>query len=85
MNYFDLYSSYPDSTIAAAWNSQVKEVDKTLCLAGPLAMVGVRACLGCGRSRDGALGGGDLSHTRQLGFFMSLGAIADRAIKELVE
>ena len=26
MNYFDLYSSYPDHTIAAAWDSQVKEV-----------------------------------------------------------
>jgi hypothetical protein len=29
MNYFDLYSSYPDRTIAAAWDSQVKEADKT--------------------------------------------------------
>ena len=27
MNYFDLYSSYPDHTIAAAWDSQVKEAD----------------------------------------------------------
>jgi Right handed beta helix region len=27
MNYFDLYSSYPDRTIAAAWDSQVKEAD----------------------------------------------------------
>ena len=33
MNYFDLYSSYPDHTIAAAWDSQVKEADKTLWLA----------------------------------------------------
>jgi hypothetical protein len=29
MNYFDLYSSYPDRTIAAAWDSQVKEEDTT--------------------------------------------------------
>src|SRR5215471_280468 len=29
MNYFDLYSSYPDHTIAAAWDSQVKEADTT--------------------------------------------------------
>ena len=28
MNYLDLYSSYPDHTIAAAWDSQVKEADK---------------------------------------------------------
>ena len=28
MNYLDLYSSYPDPTIAAAWDSQVKEADK---------------------------------------------------------
>ena len=33
MNYFDLYSSYPDSTIAAAWDSQVKEADNTPWLA----------------------------------------------------
>ena len=33
MNYLDLYSSYPDHTIAAAWDSQVKEVDKTSWLA----------------------------------------------------
>ena len=37
MNYFDLYSSYPDPTIAAAWDSQVKEVDKTSWLAEKLA------------------------------------------------
>ena len=37
MNYFDLYSSYPDPTIVAAWDSQVKEVDKTLWLAEKLA------------------------------------------------
>ena len=30
MNYFDLYSSYPDRTIAAAWDSQVKEADNTV-------------------------------------------------------
>jgi hypothetical protein len=36
MNYFDLYSSYPDRTIAAAWDSQVKEADKTPWLAGTL-------------------------------------------------
>jgi hypothetical protein len=29
MNYFDLYSSYPDHTIAAAWDSQVTEADTT--------------------------------------------------------
>ena len=29
LNYFDLYSAYPDRTIAAAWDSQVKEADKT--------------------------------------------------------
>ena len=29
MNYFDQYSSYPDHTIAAAWDSQVKEADTT--------------------------------------------------------
>jgi VCBS repeat protein len=28
MNYLDLYSSYPDRNIAAAWDSQVKEADK---------------------------------------------------------
>jgi hypothetical protein len=28
MNYFDLYSTYPDHTIAAAWDSQVKEADR---------------------------------------------------------
>src|SRR6266403_4022061 len=37
MNYFDLYSSYADPTIAAAWESQVKEADKTLWLAENLA------------------------------------------------
>ena len=36
MNYFDLYSSYPDRTIAAAWDSQVKEADKTPWLADTL-------------------------------------------------
>jgi hypothetical protein len=36
MNYFDLYSSYPDHTVAAAWDSQVKEADKTPWLADTL-------------------------------------------------
>jgi hypothetical protein len=40
MNYFDLYSSYPDRTIAAAWDSQVKEADKTPWLAGMLTECG---------------------------------------------
>src|SRR5262249_11161341 len=39
MNYFDLYSSYPDRTIAAAWESQVKEADNTW-LAGTLSKCG---------------------------------------------
>jgi hypothetical protein len=42
MNYFDLYSSYPDRTIAAAWDSQVKEADKTPWLAGTLAECGAK-------------------------------------------
>src|SRR6478672_156326 len=40
MNYFDLYSSYPDRTIAAAWDSQVKEADQTPWLAGTLTGCG---------------------------------------------
>src|SRR6266581_971056 len=40
MNYFDLYSSYPDRTIAAAWDSQVKEADKTPWLADTLTECG---------------------------------------------
>jgi len=40
MNYFDLYSSYPDRTIAAAWDSQIKEADKTPWLAGTLTECG---------------------------------------------
>jgi hypothetical protein len=40
MNYFDLYSSYPDRTIAAAWESQVKEADKTPWLADALTECG---------------------------------------------
>jgi len=40
MNYFDLYSSYPDRTIATAWDSQVKEADKTPWLAGNLTECG---------------------------------------------
>ena len=33
MNYFNLVSNYPDPTIAAAWESQIKEADKTARLA----------------------------------------------------
>ena len=40
MNYFDLYSSYADRTIAAAWESQVKEADKTPWLSGTLSECG---------------------------------------------
>src|SRR4029077_2204122 len=40
MNYFDLYSSYPDRTIAAAWDSQVKEADQTPWLADTLTECG---------------------------------------------
>jgi hypothetical protein len=40
MNYFDLYSSYPDRTIASAWDSQVKEVNNTPWLAGTLTDCG---------------------------------------------
>jgi hypothetical protein len=40
MNYFDLYSSYPDRTIASAWDSQVKEADKTPWLADTLTECG---------------------------------------------
>src|SRR5215813_13090309 len=40
MNYFDLYSSYPNPTIAAAWDSQVKEADKTPWLADTLTDCG---------------------------------------------
>jgi hypothetical protein len=40
MNYFDLNSSYPDRTIAAAWDSQVKEADKTPWLADTLTECG---------------------------------------------
>ena len=40
MNYFDLYSTYPDHTIAAAWDSHVKEADKTPWLAGTLTECG---------------------------------------------
>jgi hypothetical protein len=36
MDYFTLYSSYPDHTIAAAWDSQVKEADKNPRLADTL-------------------------------------------------
>src|SRR5262245_19348174 len=37
MNYFTLISSYPDPVIAAAWDSQVKEVEKTPYLAALLS------------------------------------------------
>src|SRR5262245_51200722 len=40
MNYFDLYSSYSDRTIAAAWDSQVKEADQTPWLADALTGCG---------------------------------------------
>ena len=40
MNYFDLYSSYPDRTIAAAWDSQIKEADNAPWLAGTLTEYG---------------------------------------------
>jgi hypothetical protein len=40
MNYFDLYSSYPDRTIAAAWDSQVKETGNTPWLADTLTECG---------------------------------------------
>jgi hypothetical protein len=36
MNYFDLYSSYPDHTIAAAWDSQIKEANKAPWIAETL-------------------------------------------------
>jgi hypothetical protein len=40
MNYFDLYSTYTDRTIAAAWDSQVKEADNTPWLADTLSECG---------------------------------------------
>jgi Putative Ig domain len=40
MNYFNPYSSYPDHTIAAAWDSQVKEADHTPWLAETLTEYG---------------------------------------------
>jgi hypothetical protein len=40
MNYLDLYSSYPDHTIAAAWDSQVKEADKNPWLSAALKQYG---------------------------------------------
>ena len=53
MNYFDLYSSYPDRTIAAAWDSQVKETDTTPWLAD-LAERGRAVCALCGMLRGPA-------------------------------
>src|SRR4029434_5820275 len=44
MNYFDLYSSYPDRTIAAAWDSQVKEADNNPWLACTLTECGGYVC-----------------------------------------
>ena len=40
MNYFNLVSTYPDPTIAAAWESQIKETDKTAWLADTLKHCG---------------------------------------------
>ena len=40
MNYFDLYSSYPDHTIAAVWDSQVKQADKIPWLTDTLTECG---------------------------------------------
>ena len=40
MNYFNLFSTYPDPTIAAAWQSQIKETDKTAWLADTLKHCG---------------------------------------------
>ena len=40
MKYFDLYASYPDYTIAAAWDSQVKEAERTPWLATTLTHCG---------------------------------------------
>lgn len=40
MNYFDLYLSYPDRTIATAWDSQCKDADKTPWLADTLTECG---------------------------------------------
>ena len=36
MNYLDLYSSYPDRTIVAAWDSQIKEANKAPWIAETL-------------------------------------------------
>jgi len=40
MNYLDLYSSYPDRTIAGVWESQVKEANDTPGLADALTRRG---------------------------------------------
>ena len=40
MNYLDLYSSYPDRTIAGVWESQVKEANDTPGLADALTRCG---------------------------------------------
>jgi len=40
MKYFDLYASYPDYTIAAAWESQIKEADRSPWLADTLTESG---------------------------------------------
>jgi hypothetical protein len=36
MNYLDLYSSYPDRTVTAAWDSQIKEANKAPSIAETL-------------------------------------------------
>ena len=54
MNYFDLYSSYPDRTIAAAWDSQVKEADTTPWLAGTYGVRRRAVCTLCGVLRGAA-------------------------------
>ena len=40
MNYFDLYSSYPDHTIAAAWASQLREAKKSPWIIEPIDQSG---------------------------------------------
>ena len=55
MNYFDLYSSYPDRTIAAAWDSQIKEADNDSMARRHLNGVWRRAvCALCGVLRGAA-------------------------------
>ena len=49
MNYFDLYASYPDHTIAAAWDSQIKEADEDSWLAETLTAMWKANCLRASR------------------------------------